>query len=81
MENNSINTEEIIKYITHLSVEEKESLLRAFPSNLLVGEIYNRMNAYEEKLNILKKSEKLDTLSDSITDKKIKEEIKRIIWE
>lgn len=53
MENNSINTEEIIKYITHLSAEEKESLLRAFPSSLLVGEIYNRINAYEEKLNII----------------------------
>ena len=53
VENNSINTEEIIKYITYLSVEEKESLLRAFPSNLLVGEIYNRISAYEEKLNII----------------------------
>ena len=53
MENNTINTEEIVKYITHLSAEEKESLLRAFPSNLLVGEIYNRISAYEEKLNII----------------------------
>lgn len=53
MENNTINTEEIIKYITHLSVDEKESLLRAFPSSLLVGEIYNRIGAYEEKLNII----------------------------
>lgn len=53
MENNTINTEEIVKYITYLSAEEKESLLRAFPSNLLVGEIYNRINAYEEKLNII----------------------------
>ena len=53
MENNSINTEEIVKYITHLSAEEKESLLRAFTSNLLVGEIYNRISAYEEKLNII----------------------------
>lgn len=53
IKNNSINTEEIIKYITHLSTEEKESVLRAFPSNLLVGEIYNRINAYEEKLNII----------------------------
>ena len=53
MENNSINTEEIIKYITHLSAEEKGSLLRAFPSSLLVAEIYYRIGAYEEKLNII----------------------------
>ena len=53
MENNSINTEEIIKYITHLSIEEKQSILRAFPSNLLVGEVYDRISAYEEKLNTI----------------------------
>ena len=49
--------------------------------NKQIKDVVSKLVSYEEKLNILKKSEKLDTLSDSITDKKIKEEIKRIIWE
>lgn len=49
--------------------------------NKQLKDVVYKLMAYEEKLQILTKNERLDSIVDKINDKKIKEEIKRIIWE
>lgn len=49
--------------------------------NKQVKEVVIKLVYYEDKLHILKKNEELDNIVNKISDEKIKEEIKRIIWE
>lgn len=49
--------------------------------NKQVKEVVAKLVYYEDKLHILKKNEELDNIINKISDKNIKEEIKRIIWE
>lgn len=49
--------------------------------NKQVKEVVTKLVYYEDKLHILKKNEELDDILNKISDKNIKEEIKRIIWE
>lgn len=49
--------------------------------NKQIKDVVAKLEYYEQNLNVYKKNKRIENLLNDVTNEKIKEEIKRIIWE